>query len=58
LDDIIPEHIIAGRPYWRKHQLVERKVLTESEYRQVEARLYVGPPAIPEYMHPVPPVTW
>jgi DNA uptake protein ComE-like DNA-binding protein len=49
--------IVARRPYYVKSDLLQRKVVSESQYRAVEDRLYVGPPGIPEYMSPVPPVT-
>jgi DNA uptake protein ComE-like DNA-binding protein len=58
LDEVDAGRIVAGRPYWKKHELVERRVLTTQQYERVEDRLYVGSPAMPEYFRSVPPVTW
>jgi hypothetical protein len=58
LDETAADRIVAGRPYWKKWQLVERHLLTASQYARVRDELYVGSPAIPEYLNPVPPVTW
>ena len=58
LEEPAADRWVAARPYWRKHDLVERHVLSESEYAAVQDRLYLGPPAMPEYMKPVPPVSW
>ena len=58
LDEPAADRVVAARPYWKKHDLVDRQVLSESEYAAVQDRLYIGPPGMPEYMRPVPPVSW
>ena len=58
LDEPAADRVVAGRPYWKKHDLLDRQVLSETEYAAVQDRLYIGPPGMPEYMRPVPPVSW
>jgi len=58
VDPADADRIVANRPYWKRQDLVDRGVLTARQYRQVEPLVYVGPPAMPEYLRPVPPVTW
>jgi len=35
--------IVEGRPYQEPHDLVERRILTEAEFRRVVDRVTVGP---------------
>jgi hypothetical protein len=58
LDEPAADRMVAARPYWEKHDLLVRRVLSESQYAAVQDRLYIGPPGMPEYMKPVPPVSW
>ena len=58
LDETAAERVVAGRPYWKKNEVVDRHVLSTSQYEQVQDRLYVGKPAMPEYLRPVSPATW
>ena len=58
LDEPAADRVVAARPYWEKHDLLVRRVLSESQYAAVQDRLYIGPPGMPEYMKQVPPVSW
>jgi hypothetical protein len=49
------ERVVAHRPYFSTRDLVARGIVDASQYGQLAGRVYVGPPAAPEYLEWVPP---
>jgi hypothetical protein len=50
------ERIVAHRRYAAKEDLVQRKVLDEPHYAAIADHVFVGPPAVPDYLRAVAPV--
>ena len=48
--------IVAHRPYATKEDLVRRGVLDQAHYLAIVDRVFLGPPAVPDYLRAVPPV--
>jgi hypothetical protein len=58
IDDARAEEIVARRPYMTTRALVTRGALPSAAYATAAAHVVLGPPAMPAYLYPVPPVTW
>jgi DNA uptake protein ComE-like DNA-binding protein len=49
------ERVVAHRPYYSPRELLTRGIVDAAQYQQLADRVYLGPPAPPEYLNWVPP---
>ena len=49
------ERVVAHRPYYTREELIRRGILDSARYEAIVDDVYVGPPAMPEYLGWVPP---